>query len=260
MSPISHLVPTDFQTVPHRLIHFVFYDLVLQEEIETAWKIEKQGAVIDLVSISTWLPWPRRFPTRRGWQPGDPKVHLCVVLEASINILIHNRFHQFVAPELFLGAFIPSASEKQGRRLIGYTFATLSPIPRYTQTSLTTHVPDATTVCSHTLCVDSDFRGASVGLKLFAEFIDRCRKKGKYDRMVFMAKENLVPVYEKMGIILVGKAEVALGKDVWFEMCMSFRENSWHGRDSSALFSGYWWSIGPTLELPVFLACHLVLW
>jgi len=61
---------------------------------------------------------------------------------------------------------------------------------------------------------------------LFAEFIDRCRKKGKYDRMVFMAKENLVPVYEKMGIILVGKAEVALGKDVWFEMCMSFRENS----------------------------------
>jgi len=44
--------------------------------------------------------------------------------------------------------------------------------------------------------------------------------------MVFMAKENLIPVYEKMGIILVGKAEVALGKDVWFEMCMSFRENS----------------------------------
>lgn len=191
MSPISHLVPTDFQTVPHRLIHFVFYDLVLQEEIETAWKIEKQG-----------------FP------PDEAD---------SLETL---RFHQFVAPELFLGAFIPSASEKQGRRLIGYTFATLSPIPRYTQTSLTTHVPDATTVCSHTLCVDSDFRGASVGLKLFAEFIDRCRKKGKYDRMVFMAKENLVPVYEKMGIILVGKAEVALGKDVWFEMCMSFRENS----------------------------------
>lgn len=67
MSPISHLMPTDFQTVPHRLIHSVFYDLVLQEEIETAWKIEKQGAVIDLVSISTRLD----FHGHEGFPPDE---------------------------------------------------------------------------------------------------------------------------------------------------------------------------------------------
>jgi predicted GNAT family N-acyltransferase len=74
--------------------------------------------------------------------------------------------------------------------------------------------------------VDKEFRGASVGSKLFAEFIDMCRREGKYERMVFMAKEDLVPVYERMGISTVGKAEVELGKDVWYEMCITFRDVS----------------------------------
>lgn len=128
-----------------------------------------------------------------------------------------------MAPDLFLGAFIPSVSENRSRRLIGYTFATLSPLPRYTHAYLTTHVPDATTICAHTLCVDSDFRGASIGLNLLAEFTEMCRKKGKYDRMVFMAKESLVPKYENLGFKTIGKAEVELGKSVWFEMYMSFQ-------------------------------------
>ncbi|KXN83071.1 hypothetical protein AN958_01889 [Leucoagaricus sp. SymC.cos] len=51
-----------------------------------------------------------------------------------------------------------------------------------------------------------------------------CRKKGCYDKMLFMAKESLVPVYVNMGIgiFVVGKAEVQLGKDDWYEMCVSF--------------------------------------
>lgn len=39
-------------TLPRRSIHAVYYDLVLQDEIETVWKLEKQGAV-DSVSVLT---------------------------------------------------------------------------------------------------------------------------------------------------------------------------------------------------------------
>lgn len=135
---------------------------------------------------------------------------------------MYTRYQQILAPDLFLGAFIPSISEKQGRRLIAYIFATLSRIPRYTQASLTAHVPDATTICIHTLCVDNEFRGVSVGLNLVLKFIELCRKRGKYERIVFMAKKNLVPMYERMGFGMIGKANVVFGKDEWFEMCMSF--------------------------------------
>jgi len=41
--------------------------------------------------------------------------------------------------------------------------------------------------------------------------------------MVFMAKESLVPKYERIGFKTIGKAEVELGKSVWLEMYMSFR-------------------------------------
>lgn len=133
----------------------------------------------------------------------------------------HIRFHQRVAPELFLGAFIPSSEGH--RRLIAYTFGTLSPIPRYTRESMSSHIPNTTTVCSHTLCVDKEFRGASVGLKLLTEFTNMCRRKGEYDRMVFIAKKNMLPVYERIGFTTVGPAEVTLGKDVWYEMCVNFR-------------------------------------
>jgi len=57
---------------------------------------------------------------------------------------------------------------------------------------------------------------------LVLKFIELCRKRGKYERIVFMAKKNLVPMYERMGFGMIGKANVVFGKDEWFEMCMSF--------------------------------------
>ena len=50
----------NYSTLPRRSIHAVYYDLVLQDEIETVWKLEKQGAV-DSISVLTRLNFPN-FP------------------------------------------------------------------------------------------------------------------------------------------------------------------------------------------------------
>lgn len=39
-----------------------------------------------------------------------------------------------------------------------------------------------------------------------------------------MAKKNMIPVYERMGFVTLGKAKIVFGKEVWYEMCMSFRD------------------------------------
>ena len=44
----------NYSTLPRRSIHAVYYDLVLQDEIETVWKLEKQGTV-DSISVLTRL-------------------------------------------------------------------------------------------------------------------------------------------------------------------------------------------------------------
>jgi GNAT superfamily N-acetyltransferase len=86
------------------------------------------------------------------------------------------------------------------------------------------HIPNTTTICCHTLCVDKDFRGFSIGMKLLKEFTHMCQKRGIYDRMLFISKKKLLPVYEKIGFMTIGPAEVKLGNDVWYEMCINFRE------------------------------------
>jgi hypothetical protein len=59
-------------------------------------------------------------------------------------------------------------------------------------------------------------------MKLLEEFTHMCQKRGIYDRMLFISKEKLLPVYEKIGFTTLGPAEVELGNDVWYEMCINF--------------------------------------
>ncbi|KAF9468804.1 acyl-CoA N-acyltransferase [Collybia nuda] len=129
------------------------------------------------------------------------------------------QYRQAQAGDLFLGAYIPSTN---GRELVGYICATLSPSTTLTHESMTTHVPSSASVCIHSVCVAKNHRRKQIALNLLKEYILRleaARKAGKpYERVLLITHEPLRQLYERAGFEWAGKSEVVHGSEPWYEM------------------------------------------
>ncbi|KAL1659062.1 acyl-CoA N-acyltransferase [Schizophyllum commune] len=141
------------------------------------------------------------------------------------------RYRQSQAPDLFLGAYLPvhsdgASSSSQNNNntpsltLIGYISATTSPASTLTHDSMSTHVPGASSVCIHSVCVAPEYRRRGIALKLLKEYISTLDNATNtpYTRILLIAHDDLVPLYEKAGFTLVGPSTVQHGARPWFEM------------------------------------------
>ncbi|KAI8970556.1 acyl-CoA N-acyltransferase [Trametes punicea] len=139
------------------------------------------------------------------------------------------RYRQSQAPELFLGAYLPSPSGA-GRKLIGYICATLSPNSTLTHDSMSTHVPGSSSICIHSVCVAPEHRHKEVGLNLVKEFVSRAERAAlegaSYERILLIAHEELRGFYEKAGFEWVGRSAVVHGSRPWYEMRRELRTTS----------------------------------
>ncbi|PIL27473.1 hypothetical protein GSI_10623 [Ganoderma sinense ZZ0214-1] len=163
----------------------IFYDLVGRNDLEDAYAIESQGYPDD--------------------EAGS--------LEAF-------QYRQSQAPELFLGAYVPTDS---GRKLVGYVCSTLSPDATLTHESMSKHVPGSSSVCIHSVCVAQEYRRQKLGLGLVKEYISRLSTNNDsspapYTRILLIAHEELRGFYEKAGFEWVAQSAVVHGARPWFEM------------------------------------------
>ncbi|KAH9475961.1 putative N-acetyltransferase C9.02c [Psilocybe cubensis] len=131
------------------------------------------------------------------------------------------RLRQSQAGNLFLGAYEPTSGSE--RRLIGYICSTLSPSPTLSHDSMSTHVPNSSSVCIHSVCVSPSHQRRGIGLSLLKEYITRLEKAraggyANYRRVLLITHENLRDFYEKAGFEWLGKSEVVHGSRPWFEM------------------------------------------
>jgi hypothetical protein len=137
----------------------------------------------------------------------------------DLPILIHPRYRQAQAGDLFLGAYFPSTN---GRELVGYVCATLSPSTTLTHESMSKHIPSSSSVCIHSVCVSSQHRRKHIALNLLMEYISRleaAREAGKpYQRVLLITHEPLRQLYERAGFEWVGKSSVVHGSEPWYEM------------------------------------------
>jgi len=127
------------------------------------------------------------------------------------------KFRQSSAPQLFLGAYIP----EEGNKLIAYICSTLCDSKILTHDSMTNHLPSGTSVCIHSVCVDSKYQRQGVGLGLLEEYIRRFEHNNEsrnYERVLLIAHEELIPFYNKAGFDLVGKSDVVHGTRPWFQL------------------------------------------
>ncbi|TFK93406.1 acyl-CoA N-acyltransferase [Polyporus arcularius HHB13444] len=160
----------------------ILYDLVSENELEDAHRIESRG-----------------YP------------------EDEAGSLETFKYRQSQAPELFLGAFLPGPDDT-GRSLIGFVCSTLSPDTTLTHESMSKHVPGSKSVCIHSVCVAPEHRRKHVALDLLKEYVRRLEETGQYDRILLIAHEELRPLYEKAGFEFVGRSAVVHGARPWFEM------------------------------------------
>jgi GNAT superfamily N-acetyltransferase len=59
------------------------------------------------------------------------------------------------------------------------------------------HKPEGATAALHTLCVESDWRGKGLGMKILKEYMNRMEKEQGLQRISLWSREPLIPFYEK---------------------------------------------------------------
>ncbi|KAF8269447.1 acyl-CoA N-acyltransferase [Lactarius quietus] len=123
---------------------------------------------------------------------------------------------QLNAPELFLGAFVPQTDS--GRTLLGYVDGVLSSETTLTFESMSTHVPGARTVLIHGVCVSPNVRGRGIASALLLEYQRRLAAAGSYDRVLLIAHEDKVSLYERVGFKSRGISSISFAGTPWLEL------------------------------------------
>ncbi|KAJ2072137.1 hypothetical protein GGI09_003086 [Coemansia sp. S100] len=126
---------------------------------------------------------------------------------ASLETMLYRYKH---AQHLFLGAF-------SGQTLVGYIMATQASEPLVTHKSMSTHDPQGTTVCIHSVCVSPQWQRqgvASMLLKKYTEIIKNCKD---ITRLAMLSRMDLVPLYQRNGYQCLGPSNVTHGSEKWYD-------------------------------------------
>ncbi|KAG8711207.1 hypothetical protein FRC11_003406, partial [Ceratobasidium sp. 423] len=168
-----------------RLPDGLFFDLVRPDEIDAAHELEAAG------------------------YPADEAASL-------------DAYRQSVAPDFFLGAYVPTSTSP--RTLIGFIVSTLSPSPTLTHHSMEVHEPEPkpSSVCIHSVCISSAYHRRGVALKLAQTYLERLEQMPDVARALLICKAHLKPLYARAGFEEVGPSAVVHGQDPWFEMRKDF--------------------------------------
>jgi guanine nucleotide exchange factor len=80
------------------------------------------------------------------------------------------------------------------------------------------HEAGGSSVCIHSVCVDSSYRRKGVASKMLEEYTKRLSKDLTVCQLLLIAHEELVQLYEKAGFEYKGKSIVEHGNRPWFEL------------------------------------------
>ncbi|KAF8582938.1 acyl-CoA N-acyltransferase [Ramaria rubella] len=169
----------------------VFFDALRADEVEAAHEIEKAA-----------------FPPQEA---------------ADLHAF---QTRQSLAPSLFIGAYISP------RTLIGYADATLAAGTTLTAASMHSHDHAGSSVCIHGVAVVEPHRRKGIATALLKEYIRRLQHAHNNDpdaqpeRVLLICHEDLIPLYTKAGLMLVGPSPVEHGLYPWFEMRVDLRVGS----------------------------------
>ncbi|KAJ2357294.1 hypothetical protein IWW50_004967 [Coemansia erecta] len=120
------------------------------------------------------------------------------------------------APHLFFGAFTSNGS------IAGYIMSTQSAPPLVTHESMSTHDPQGTTACVHSVCVAPEWQRKGLATKLLNLYTESIREYNrtadvKISRLALISHKYLLPLYEGAGYRLIGVSSVEHGSELWYD-------------------------------------------
>jgi hypothetical protein len=88
---------------------------------------------------------------------------------------------------------------------------------------MSTHVPNSSAVCIHSVCVAKAHQRKGIGLALLKEYVHRLESRNSADgaklhRVLLITHEELRPFYELAGFEWLGPSSVVHGFRPWFQM------------------------------------------
>ena len=132
-------------------------------------------------------------------------------------------FRQKAAGSFFQGAYAKD-------QLVGFIVSTLSPGDTLEEETMSSHDPSGRTLCIHSVVVDPSHRRKGIAISMLKRYVKSIAETGPgdgdagaVDRILLIAKGNLLHFYVACGFSLVGLSPVVHGADPWFEMKIDMR-------------------------------------
>ncbi|KAI1319759.1 hypothetical protein EDD11_003144 [Mortierella claussenii] len=157
-------------------------------------------------------------------------------------------YRQAAAPLLFLGCYTLATGEQrahagqqneqqlEGDSLVGYIVSTQARGMHLTHESMSSHDPQGSSVCIHSVCVARAFQRQGIARTMMTEYLKHLQSVNKanactaasssreaasftcLERVLLIAHKELIGLYAGVGFELVGQSEVEHGPDPWYEM------------------------------------------
>jgi hypothetical protein len=126
------------------------------------------------------------------------------------------------APGQFLAAVRAGAGGADA--LVGYVCGTLAAGPPLTHASMSTHDPDGSLLCVHSVCVATPERRRGLATRLLRAYLPFAQATTPALAEVrLLCKPPLVPLYAAAGFGVVGPSAVAHGAEAWTEMALELK-------------------------------------
>ncbi len=119
------------------------------------------------------------------------------------------RFRLEHAPTFFTAAHDPDGN------LAGFVSATLMREPALTEESMSTHHPEGTTLCIHSVVVQPSLRRQGVASWMLREYLARVAAGTHVKCVLLLCKANLEKFYEACGFESKGDSGVVHGSEPW---------------------------------------------
>lgn len=129
------------------------------------------------------------------------------------------RFRQQHAGAFFLAASL--ASDTAENRVVGFVNGTLAAGEELTDESMSEHDPRGSTLCIHSVVVDSALRRQGLARAMLKQYVrEMVETQHQVKRIALISKAHLVGFYVSCGFTVTRLSPVVHGKDPWFELVL----------------------------------------
>jgi GNAT superfamily N-acetyltransferase len=109
-------------------------------------------------------------------------------------------------------------NSKSKSKLVGYICSTRC--REFEHESMATHVSDGRLLAIHSVVVPDEYRRKGIATAMLKDYVEHVRatNDGTIEKLVLLAKQNLLPFYENCGFRVIGPSAIVHGSEQWYDL------------------------------------------